>query len=256
MSAIRSKIFLRKDIFTREIQISDQVKLRNYSSSIEWTYDQLFSMVWKRAISQSEGVKEWYFKAIGHEIPDNSKIGYVPVNDEKENKNILSLLIGTKMGSGNKASTYNWFRNRLADTQGVIVPRSMIDIFSSAARMENDLRTSQNLVPTKSIIRPRCFEDNLRYVSEKRVTDLKEEYVEYLPFFESVKDSIQRSPCSEDQLKEALEASNLKSPAEEIKKLREIGVIKEYQRKLSDPIRYHFPDIYLLGLGLQRAGMR
>lgn len=256
MSAIRSKIFLRKDIFTREIQISDQVKLRNYSSSIEWTYDQLFSMVWKRAISQSEGVKEWYFKAIGHEIPDNSKIGYVPVNDEKENKNILSLLIGTKMGSGNKASTYNWFRNRLADTQGVIVPRSMIDIFSSAARMENDLRTPQNLVPTKSIIRPRCFEDNLRYVSEKRVTDLKEEYVEYLPFFESVKDSIQRSPCSEDQLKEALEASNLKSPAEEIKKLREIGVIKEYQRKLSDPIRYHFPDIYLLGLGLQRAGMR
>lgn len=58
--------------------------------------------------------------------------------------------------------------NRLADTQGIIVPRSMIDIFAKAANKELELN----------------------------------------------------------------------------------------QRKMTDPVRYHFPDIYLRGLGLQRAGMK
>ena len=55
--------------------------------------------------------------------------------DEEDNKRMLSAIIGLKMGSGNKASTYNWFKNRLSDTQGVIVPRSMIDIFAKAANI-------------------------------------------------------------------------------------------------------------------------
>lgn len=57
-------------------------------------------------------------------------------------------------------------------------------------------------------------------------------------------------------MQKALERSGLENPAEEIKNLVNIGVIKRYQRRLSDPVRYHFPDIYLYGLGLQRAGMR
>ena len=67
---------------------------------------------------------------------------------------------------------------------------------------------------------------------------------------------MQRSPVSEELLLEALRKSKLESPLEEISKLINIGVIKQYQRRISDPGRYHFPDIYLLGLGLQRSGMR
>lgn len=69
-----------------------------------------------------------------------SGLGYIPTVDEEENRDMLSALVGVKMGSGNKASTYNWFKNRLADTQGVIVPRSMIDIFANAARKEIELK--------------------------------------------------------------------------------------------------------------------
>ena len=159
------------------------------------------------------------------------------------------------MGSGNKASTYNWFRNRLADTKGVIVPRSMIDIFSKAASAEQELRKKGAAV-TKSMIRPKCFEDKLGIVSEKRVADLKEEFVEYREFFEKLKNTIQRSPVSEEQLKNALGQFGLENQTDEIHKLIDIGIIKKYQRRLSDPVRYHFPDIYLLGLGLQRSGMR
>lgn len=57
MKSIRSKIFLRKDIFEREVKVADKVKLKNYSVTIGWEYDQLFAMVWKRIIGKAETVK-------------------------------------------------------------------------------------------------------------------------------------------------------------------------------------------------------
>lgn len=261
LTSIRCKIFLREDIFEREINVADKVKLRNYSSSIKWEYDQLFAMVWKRVLSQSEEIRNWYTKSAGYEIATvletagQTGLGYIPKADEQINKNLLAAIIGAKMGSGNKASTYNWFKNRLADTRGVIVPRSMIDIFSKAASAEEKLRQRTASI-TKSIIRPRCFEDTLGEVSDKRVADLKEEFTEYRDFFEKLKNTVQRSPVSEDLLKNAIEQSNSENPAEEIHNLINIGVIKKYQRRINDPVRYHFPDIYLHGLGLQRSGMR
>lgn len=256
MQNIRSKIFLRKDIYDREVVVSDKVKLKNYSTTIGWEYDQLFALVWKRAISNSQQVKELFEQATIQHIKKTSGLGYIPIVSEKENREMLGTLIGVKMGSGNKASTYNWFRNRLADTQGIIVPRSMIDIFAKAANREMEFRDGKTFALTKSIIRPRYFEDVLPEVSDKRVIDLKEEYKEYEVFLESLKDTVQRSPVDEKTLIAALSGAGFDNPREEIKNLINIGILKQYQRKLSDPIRYHFPDIYLRGLGLQRSGMR
>lgn len=256
MQNIRSKIFLRKDIYDREVNVSDKVKLKNYSVTIAWDYDQLFAMIWKRAISISDTVKSLYEKATLKQISEVPGLGYIPATDEEDSRRMLSALIGVKMGSGNKASTYNWFRNRLSDTQGVIVPRSMIDIFAKAADKEIEPQKEGTQTIGRSIIRPRCFEDVLPEVSEKRVIDLKEEFREYADFFNSLKDTVQRSPVDEETLQDALRRCDFLNPMEEILNLINIGVLRRYQRKLSDPIRYHFPDIYLRGLGLQRSGMR
>lgn len=256
MNNIRTKIFLRKDIYEREIDVSDKVKLKNYSVTIAWEYDQLFAMIWKRAMSMSEPVKKLYEKATEKQIGEIPGLGYIPIVNEEDNRRMLSVLIGVKMGSGNKASTYNWFNNRLSDTQGVIVPRSMIDIFAKAADKELELEKDGYQTMGKSIIRPRCFEDMLPEVSEKRVIDLKEEFREYAAFLDGLKDTIQRSPVDEEIILGALQRSGFSNLKEEITNLINIGVLKKYQRRISDPIRYHFPDIYLRGLGLQRAGMR
>lgn len=250
MQNVRSKIFLRKDIYDREVHVSDKVKLKNYSVTIVWDYDQLFAMIWKRAISVSDTVKNLYEKITLKQISEVHGLGYIPATDEEDNRRMLSALIGAKMGSGNKASTYNWFKNRLSDTQGIIVPRSMIDIFAKAADKEGNQKAG------KSIIRPRCFEDVLPEVSEKRVIDLKEEFQEYAGFFNSLKDTVQRSPVDEDILMAALQRCGFQSPKDEISNLADIGVLRLYQRKRPDYDRYHFPDIYLWGLGLQRPGMR
>lgn len=256
MQNIRSKIFLRKDIYDREVKVSDKVKLKNYSTTIGWEYDQLFAMIWKRAISKSQQMESLFEKITGRSITETEGLGVIPNVSENENRKILAALIGIKMGNGNKASTYNWFRNRLADTQGVIVPRSMIDIFAKAAAKEKELRKGKAGGLSRSILRPRCFEEVLPEVSEKRVTDMKEEFVEYAVFFENLKDTVQRSPVDEQRFSEALMKAGFDNPREEIRNLINIGIVREYQRKLSDPVRYHFPDIYLRGLGLQRAGMK
>ena len=256
MQNIRSKIFLRKDIYDREVDVPDKVKLKNYSVTIAWDYDQLFAMIWKRAISTSTSVKNLYEKVALKQVSEVSGLGYIPAADENDNRKMLSALIGVKMGGGNKASTYNWFKNRLSDTQWGIVPRSMIDIFAKAADKEMELQREGNQTAGRNIIRPRCFEDMLPEVSEKRVIDLKEEFREYAAFFNSLKDTVQRSPVDEELLQEALKKSGFLNPMEEILNLINIGVLRRYQRRLSDPIRYHFPDIYLRGLGLQRSGMK
>ena len=256
MQNIRSKIFIRKDIYDREVKVADKVKLKNYSTTIGWEYDQLFGMIWKRAISKSQQTGILFEKITSKSFMESEGLGIIPNVTEKENRDILSALIGVKMGNGNKASTYNWFRNRLADTQGVIVPRSMIDIFAKAAGKEGELRKGKTAVASRSIIRPRCFEDVLPEVSEKRVTDMKEEFVEYAGFLENLKDTVQRSPVDEKIFSEALIKAGFDNPGEEINNLINIGIVRQYQRKLSDPVRYHFPDIYLRGLGLQKAGMK
>lgn len=78
----------------------------------------------------------------------------------------------------------------------------------------------------------------------------------YFLFPINLKDTIQRSPIDEKIFHETLLQAGFENPREEIKNLINIGIIKPYRRKLSDPIRYHFPDIYLRGLGLQRAGVK
>lgn len=253
---IRSKIFLRQDIYDREVVVADKVKLKNYSVVLGWEYDQLFAMVWKRVINRSDEVKNFFKEIAPRTLQEYDGLGSIPILGEDENRNLLAALIGATMGGTKKASTYKWFRNRLADTQGIIVPRSMLDIFAKAAFKELELRRTTSFIASKSIIRPRCFEDSLELVSKSRVYDLKEEYKEYLNFLNSLKDTVQRSPVEEDLLCSALEKAGLNNPKEEITNLISIGILRPYQRRLSDQIRYHFPDVYLKGLGLQRAGMR
>lgn len=253
---VRSKIFLRQDIYDREVEVADKVKLKNYSVILGWEYDQLFAMVWKRVINRSDEVKKFFNEIAPRTLLEHDGLGSIPIIGEDENRNLLTALTGATMGGAKKASTYNWFRNRLADTQGIIVPRSMLDIFAKAAAKERELRRTSLFTVSKSIIRPRCFEDSLELVSKNRVYDLKEEYKEYLKFFDNLTDTVQRSPVEEELLCKALERAGFNNPKEEIINLINIGILRPYQRRLADQVRYHFPDIYLKGLGLQRVGMR
>ncbi len=258
--SLRAKIFLRNDIFKSEVLLTDKIKLNNYRSNIEWTYDHLLAMLWKRVMEADSEMKYLMKTALereGYTLFEDGLVGIMPKPSEEINKIMLNVLVGEKMGKGNKGYTYNWIVYRLGDTKNKIVPRSILKLFSVAARRELDELDNGNKDATK-IIRPRSLVNALEEVSEDRITDMVEEYMEYQEVFENLKNYCTVFPADEETLFTALlrcgiKEENLKTVVEHLK---DIGILKEYQRKKKDPIRYHIPDIYLKGMKLKRKGYR
>lgn len=255
---LRTKIFLRNDILKNEVMLTDKIKLNNYRSNIEWSYDYLLAMIWKRMMEADNSLKLLMKEALekeGYSLSESQLVGIIPRPGEEMNKIMLNVLVGEKMGKGNKTYTYNWILYRLSDTNSKIVPRSIIKLFSSAARHELQEVDIGNKDGSK-IIKPRSLENSVKEVSEDRVTDMSDEYPEYKQVFENLGNYCSIFPTDEDTLHNALikcgiEKNQLKTV---INHLIEIGILKEYQRKKTDPIRYHIPDIYLKGMKLKRRG--
>lgn len=255
---LKTKIFLRNDIFKNEVHLTDKIKLNNYRTTIEWDYDYLLAMVWKRMMEASPELRDILRRALenkGYSLQEFQTVGIVPKPSEEINKIILNELVGEKMGSGNKAYTYNWIVYRLSDTKNNIVPRSILKLFSTAARNEM-LEMDAPGKEFGKLLRPRSFVEAMQDVSEDRVTDMSEEYEEYQKVFSDLKNYCTNFPAEERTLREALMKCGIKEESlkSNIDQLIDIGVLKEYQRKKSDPIRYHIPDIYLKGMKLTRKG--
>ena len=257
---IRAKIFLRDDIFNKEINegLTDKVKLKNYTANIMWDYDNLLAMIWKRIAERSLDMVNFFndsLKTLGLSIIKHGDfIGYIPKADSDANKCIIKSIIGEKMGSSNKAYTNNWILYHLSDAKNNILPRSILALFALAAREEKEEEYKNN---TALLIRPKNFEGVMLEVSQDRVDDLKEEYGEYNNILINMKNyTNKRFPLNEEDLTDVLIHCGVK--LNEVKAVIndfiEIGIMKQYQRKLSDPIRYHIPDIFLSGLGLKRYG--
>lgn len=95
-SNLKAKIFLRSDIFEREVSgLTDKVKILNYSQKIEWQYDQLLNVVWKRIYEQNKN--SVLFE--GFEIEEKPILGSIPnLRNEEEHKKILDKIFGKNMG--------------------------------------------------------------------------------------------------------------------------------------------------------------
>lgn len=255
---IRSKIFLRQDIFDREVQssLTDKVKIKNYSVELKWEYDQLLNIVWKRMLEDNTSL-EVYFKSQLKEkfniIKGKSNpLGYVPFFSEDANRIILDSFLGNYMGSNNKAFPYNWIIYHLSDTHSNISPRSILTLFTVTAR--NQLYDTK---PYDQIIRPYNMEISMEVVSKIRLDDLKEEFPEFEDIFNNLKEYVPQFPVEEKELKNALTKIKHDNEGiqEIIEKLMTIGVMKSYKPKTKDTsLRYHIPDIYLIGMNLKRTG--
>jgi hypothetical protein len=252
---IRSKIFLRKDIFDRDVQtgVTDKVKIKNYSVNIEWEYNQLLNIIWKRMVEIGGESTQELFSEYKKSIDTNwiESLGYIPNLQEDENRSLLESLLGKYMGSNNKAFPYNWIFYHVSDSNRKLHPRSILNLFSQTAKLQlNDSKISDQL------IRPYNMENAIKHVSEQRVADLKEEYPFLDKVFTSLYKYITRFPVEESDLKDGIAKLNLNlDPLTVIEKLIDIGVLYEYKAKQIDSERkYHIPDLYLYGMGLRRKG--
>lgn len=206
-SRIRTKIFLRKDIFDREIDITDKVKFNNHSSEINWEYDQLLNVVWKRLWHSKHDIKPWlneyikpHIKEVDSQSSDNF-LGIIPNLSHEQNFELLRQLIGEYMGANNKAYPYNWITYHVSDTHRRIQPRSLLNLFSVAATKQIEAQDFESPFHLK----PRYMELATKEVADRRVQDIKEEYPELDKVFDQLKDYHQQFPIEETKLEDALE---------------------------------------------------
>ena len=256
-SNLNAKIFLRSDIFEREVSgLTDKVKILNYSQKIEWQYEQLLNVVWKRIYEQDK--KSSLFN--GFDIEQKEILGSIPnLRNEEEHKKILDKIFGKNMGGNNKAYPYNWVRIHIEDTNNKIHPRTLIKLFEESAKNE----LGEGDYPKDRIIRSRNIETALaKSVSASQVDELKEEYPELEKVFSSLYNNISdgRAPIDEKDLVAALKKLN-EDPISIIEKLKTIGVLKDYKaykktKSENEEKRYHIPDLYLYGLKFTRKGTR
>lgn len=255
-SNIKAKIFLRNDIFNVEVETeTDKVKIRNHSVSINWTYDQLLNIVWKRILSyksENQAIDELFdnFKHCINEKHEE-ELGLIPELGQEENRQLLDLLFGKYIGSNNKTFPYNWIIYHVSDAAKKMFPRSVLTLFATTGRnQENDQKES------KTPFRPYNMEIAMDQVSNNRVDDLKEEYPDLRIIFEKLHTEIEQLPIQEEELIISLKkiVKDL-DPLEIIKKLSEIGVLYPYKynsKKYGK--RYHMPDLYLFGMNIKRRG--
>ncbi|PXW13631.1 AAA domain-containing protein [Chryseobacterium sp. CBTAP 102] len=256
-SNIKSKIFLRSDIFDREVSgLTDKVKISNYSQKIEWQYDQLLNVVWKRIYEQNKHSDLF----TDFQIEQNEILGSIPnLTTETEHKKILDKIFGKNMGGNNKAYPYNWVRIHIEDTNNKIHPRTLIKLFVESAKLEQDEKDH----PKDRIIRSKNIEKALeKFVSASQVDELKEEYPELENVFSNLYSNVPngRAPINDKDLEDALEKLK-EEPLKIIEKLKTIGVLKDYKaykktKQTNEEKKYHIPDLYLYGMKFTRKGTR
>lgn len=254
---IRPKIFLRRDLFSPEfLQFPDASKLEGHKYELRWTPNLLYQLVFKLWANQNDASRAFLTES-GLSFIENEHLGWY-YSDEKSVteevlREVVHRLVGKYMGRGpKKGRSFEWIPNHLQDARGEIVPRSMIALFSEAAKyaLERQEETSETLMS------PSSFAASIVKASEQRITELLEEY----PWLETVRKALQGQhvPMLREQLatllkqidwNEAPFAPPSTSADDLIEYMMKIGVLY-----LTYDKRVHVPDIYLYGFGLKRKG--
>ncbi len=262
---IRAKIFLREDIWNREVDVTDKAKVRDGidRGTITWDGPDIYRAVLKRlghdegfqAILKQESLWRPEFESMLHE-----PLGFIPPEDEDWLKKCVNVLAGYTMAPGpsghKKGYVYTWFLEHVADSANFLRPRNALLLFSEAAKLQ------EGPGETGALLNPRRFMEALRgSVSNAAVADLRSEFKQewsidttWLP--DSFASFEHIWPVVEKSLAVFLEKDLLldrKSVADKIEHMIDAGLLERRVWRGRDP-QLQIPDIYLFGLGLTRRG--
>lgn len=260
---IRSKIFLREDLWNREVFATDKAKIRDQvdRGSITWNGIDIYRVVLKRFGAVPVG--RAFLKAERLWRPEfdadvDSTLGFVPPEDEDWVTTCVNRIAGETMGRGKlahkKGYVYSWLLDHSGDAQAAVRPRSMLLLFSGAAKVQDVPQTSGPLFV------PASFRTALREeVSPQSVADLKAEYKEEwkAPSGEWIPDTFEAFqrvwPAEEGALEAYLSRLGVPDPKGMMQRMEDAGLFERRQPR-GEPVSLQIPDVYLFGLHLTRKG--
>jgi MinD-like ATPase involved in chromosome partitioning or flagellar assembly len=245
LTRIRLKIFLREDIWNR-ISFDNKSHFNGRYILLQWTRIDFLRLALRQAL-QSENFKSLVdrFSPVPVESIDQTS--------EEVIERALELLWGSRRRSGSKAKYVSrWVYERLTDSSGTTFPRSLSILLKGAKEQELTYKGQSSIKPpTDRLLRGKSLEIGLKKASEERCDAIKEEYPDFIRFFNSLKDK--QALLSRDELQAVWEESvqgTISQFDEFADFLREIG-LAEWREKEQ---RYKFADIYVYGFEMIRRG--
>jgi hypothetical protein len=239
LKQIVPKIFLREDIW----------KQFNFTNTGHYSGRSLEADLWRLVLRQALKSSPSLSKSLGEKL--GVTVERLDIIGLEQLRQSLYPLWGERMGSGNKAYTYNWVRTRIADGQKNCFPRSLILLLEEAVKIEKGFSTEYSLEIT---LRPKALINAFPSVSQQRVAEVRNEYPELEKLLERLQG--ERSPINEDTLSEIWNLSGSELSLR-IQDMVDAGIFTERSRPKDPPPRvYAVTELYLYGLGMVRKGQR
>jgi cellulose biosynthesis protein BcsQ len=245
LTAIRFKIFLREDIWSR-LNFDNKSHFNGRDLLLAWSRIDFLRLALRQSMQSSE------FKNL---VNRSTPIENIDTASEDNLSRALESLWGSRRRSGDKAKyVFRWIYEKLTDSSGTSFPRSLSALLQGAKEQELTYETQASVqLPLDRLLRSKSLEIGLEKASEERCDAIKQEYPDLCKFFDSL-EGVSALP-SKAELEQKWQDS---TPEENTKFedfasfLAEIGVVKWREKEQ----RYAFPDIYVYGFKMNRPGAR
>jgi cellulose biosynthesis protein BcsQ len=239
--AIRLKIFLREDIWGGLI-FDNKSHLNGRDIILQWTYKDFLGLALKQALQSTE------FSELVNRFAPVSKI------DEADTQTLeaaLQILWGIRR-QPNDHSKYvsRWVYERLTDASQTTFPRILNVLLKQATAHELENFKDKVTSPSDRLLQIRSLNQGLIQASHARCNDLREEYPELRPFFDSLVNC--EIIASQDKLRQLWEET-IPQTLPEFKDFKRfvvflinIGLIKLAEKREKEQ-GYRFAEIYTHG---------
>ena len=268
---LRVKVFLRSDqlVETEVANFPDASKVLSSTVRLNWPRRDLYGLLWHYLANGEHGALIRDF--LGGDYWDSIRVGTQPVFQMKrrflldpQQRELFHTLAGPWMGRGPKRGfPYTWIPNHLADTEGLVSPRSFLAALREAAEQTANQHSGHEFALHYDSIKR-----GVQEASNIRVHELQEDY----PWVHRVLTPLKGMvvPCEfkevtvhweEDgtlqELLEDVRQNEVKLPPPNIDRgavglredLESLGVFQ----RIRDG-RVNIPDVYRVGYGLGRKG--
>ena len=246
---IRSKIFLRKDIFNSLEKLDNKTHLSINSYHLNWNKKEILSLILKIIACT---LTEDELKILGIEEIVSKKIGTKVelVNNEVEIIEAIHKIFGKKFNEARKniSTIDEWIIQNLSDANNDITPRTIYKFMSATIEQQlcfekNDLENNSNIL----------FKDMNKYYikvlkecSDSRILEYKEEYPNCKTYLEKIKKIGFRKFTLDDYVQQTSGRKNKGTSGNELKTLVESGFIS------IDGNDYTVSNLYYLALELKK----
>ncbi len=242
---IRFKVFLREDIWSNLIFTNKSHFGEARTLLLQWGKIDFLRLAYRLAIGGSIDFKRLSNRLLP--LAENE----IDEASEENLRQALGPLWGLRVEKGKNAYVFQWVFSRLTDASNNTYPRSLTILLNKARDVE--LTAQIKNAASDRLLGWTSLTQGLEAASQERCDAIKNEYPEFLGFFERMNELSSLFKVEDLKLLWGDTVANQSDLSFEnfLKRLEQIGLIAE--RKNKKRYDYAVVDLYVYGFGVKRT---